>query len=138
VARAQHPETVGKCERLWASLKRELWDRVAPRDLEEARERIGHYLAHYNHQRPHQSLDGLVPADRFFGVAKEVRAAVEATVAKNALRLALGEAPRRPVFLVGQIDGQSVSVHGEAGRIVVHTPDGAVKRYGGGKSRRRS
>jgi transposase InsO family protein len=127
VARAQHPETVGKCERFWGTVKKELWERVHPKDLEEARERLRHFIAHHNHQRPHQSLDGLVPADRFFGVASQVRDAIERTVARNALRLALGEAPRRPVFLVGQIDGQSVSVHGESGRIVVQTPDGAVK-----------
>jgi transposase InsO family protein len=127
VARAQHPETVGKVERLWATIKQELWDRVHPKDIEEARERIRLFIAHHNFHRPHQSLDGHVPADRYFGVQSEVRAAVEATVAKNALRLALGEAPRKPVFLVGQIDGQSVSLHGESGRIVVQTPDGEVK-----------
>jgi transposase InsO family protein len=126
-ARAQHPETVGKCERFWKTVKQELWERVHPKDLEEARERLRHFVGHYNHQRPHQGLEGMVPADRFFDVASEVRKAIELSVAKNALRLALGEAPRRPVFLVGQIDGQSVSVHGEAGRIVVQTPDGAVK-----------
>lgn len=127
VARAQHPETVGKCERLWETVKKELWERVHPKDLEEARERLKQFIHHHNHQRPHQSLDGLVPADRYFGVASEVRAAIEKTVAKNALRLALGEAPRRPVFLVGQIDGKSVSVHGESGRIVVGLPDGGVQ-----------
>lgn len=127
VARAQHPETVGKCERLWESVKKELWERVSPKDLEEAQERLGQYFAHYNHQRPHQSLDGMVPADRFFGVEDEVRRAIEETVAKNAIRLALGEAPRKPLFLVGQIDGQAVSLHGESGRIVVQTPDGVVK-----------
>jgi transposase InsO family protein len=82
--------TVGKTERYWETLKRELWDRVHPKDLEEARVRVKHFVAHHNHQRPHQSLDGLVPADRFFGVASEVRAAVEAEIAKNELRLALG------------------------------------------------
>lgn len=127
VARAQHPETVGKCERFWETLKKELWERVHPKDLEEARERVKQFIHHHNHQRPHQSLDGMVPADRFFGVASEVRAAIEKTVAKNALRLALGEAPRKPVFLVGQIDGKSVSMHGESGRIVVGTPDGGVQ-----------
>lgn len=124
VARAHHPMTVGKTERYWETLKRELWDRVHPKDLEEARARIKHFVAHHNHQRPHQSLDGLVPADRFFGVASEVRAAVEAEIAKNELRLALCETPRKPVYLVGQIDGKSVSVHGEQGRLVVQTPDG--------------
>lgn len=124
VARAHHPATVGKTERFWETLKRELWDRVHPKDLEDARERIKHFVAHHNHQRPHQSLDGLVPADRFFGVASEVRAAMEAAIAKNELRLALGETPRKPVYLVGQIDGQAVSLHGEQGRLVVQTPDG--------------
>lgn len=127
VARAQHPETVGKCERFWETLKKELWERVHPKDLEEARERLKQFIHHHNHQRPHQSLEGMVPADRFFGVASEVRAAIEKTVARNALRLALGEAPRKPVFLVGQIDGQTVSMHGESGRIVVRTPDGGVQ-----------
>ncbi len=124
LARAHHPETVGKTERFWETLKRELWDRVHPKDLEDARERIKHFVAHHNHQRPHQSLDGLVPADRFFGVASEVRAAMEAAIARNELRLALGETPRKPVYLVGQIDGQAVSLHGEQGRLVVQTPDG--------------
>jgi hypothetical protein len=69
----------------------------------------------------------MVPADRFFGAESEVRKAIEATIEKNALRLALGEAPRRPVYLVGQIDGESVSLHGESGRVVVSTPDGGVR-----------
>lgn len=127
VARAHHPQTVGKCERLWKTLQEELWDRVILRDLEDARARLAHFVAHYNFERPHQGIDGAVPADRFFGVESEVRRAIEATIARNALRLALGEAPRRPVYLVGQIDGQQVSVHGEAGRVVVQLPSGEQK-----------
>ena len=127
VARAHHPQTVGKCERFWKTLQDELWHRVTLRDLEDARERLERFVAHYNFQRPHQSLDGMTPADRFFGVENEVRAAIEAAVEKNALRLALGEAPRRPVYLVGQIDGQSVSVHGEGGKVVVQLPGGERK-----------
>jgi transposase InsO family protein/transposase-like protein len=127
VARAHHPQTVGKCERFWKTLQDELWHRVILRDLEDARERLRQFVAHYNFQRPHQSLEGMTPADRFFGVESEVRAAIEKTVARNALRLALNETPRRPVFLVGQIDGQSVSVHGEGGKVVVQMPDGERK-----------
>jgi hypothetical protein len=69
----------------------------------------------------------MTPADRFFGVEKAVEEAVTRAVEKNALRLAVGEAPRRPVYLVGQIDGQSVSVHGEGGKVVVQLPGGEVK-----------
>jgi len=124
VARAHHPQTVGKVERFWETLKRELWDRVHPKDLDEARARVAHFVAHHNHQRPHQSLDGLVPADRFFGAESEVKRAMEAAIEKNELLVSLGEPPRRPVYLVGQIDGKSVSLHGEQGRLVVETSDG--------------
>lgn len=124
IARAHHPQTVGKCERFWKTLQEELWGRVTLRDLDDARERLRHFVAHYNFQRPHQGIDGATPADRFFGVEDAVREAVERTVEKNALRLAIGESPRKPVFLVGQIDGKSVSVHGEGGRVVVQMPDG--------------
>jgi transposase InsO family protein len=125
VSRAHHPETLGKCERLWETVGRELWDRAHPQDLAEARERLGHYFHHYNFFRPHQGLGGMVPADRFFGAESEVRRAIEKTISKNALRLALGERPRKPVYLVGQVDGEVVSLHGERGRLVVATKEGS-------------
>lgn len=124
VARAHHPQTVGKCERFWKTLQEELWSRVILRDLEDARERLKNFVAHYNFQRPHQGLCGMTPADRFFGAEKEVREAIEKAIAKNSIRLAVGESPRTPLFLVGQIDGQSVSVHGEGGKVVVQLSDG--------------
>ncbi len=131
VARSHHPQTVGKCERFWETVKRELWDRVSPKDLLEARERLGHFIAHYNHFRPHQGLGrGVVPADRFFGAASEVREAIEKTITANELRLALGERPRKPAYLVGQIGDHLVSMHGEGGRVVIHTEDGRVEEIG--------
>jgi len=124
IARSHHPQTVGKCERLWGTIGEEFWTRVQPQDLKEARERLGHYFAHYNHSRPHQGIDGMVPADRFFGAEDEVRGAIEETLEENELRLALGETPRAPVYLVGQIGEEQVSLHGERGQVVVHTPRG--------------
>jgi len=124
VARTHHPQTVGKCERLWATLKEELWGRVEVADLLEGQVRLAHFFAHYNHFRPHQGIDGSVPADRLFGVDGPVRKAIEAQLAKNELAIALGEAPRQPVFLVGQIGGHAVSLHGERGTLVFQTADG--------------
>lgn len=124
VARAHHPATCGKIERFWETLKRELWDLIEPKDLEEARERIRHFIAHYNHFRPSQALEGMVPADRFFGAEKEVREAIERAMKENELRLALGQEPRKPLFLVGQIGDRMVSLHGEKGKVVVQTEDG--------------
>lgn len=124
VSRAHHPETLGKCERLWQTVGRELWERARPQDLDEARRRLGHFFAHYNHFRPHQGIGGLVPADRLFGAESAARDALEGRMDRNALRLALGDPPRHSVFLYGQIGDEQVSVHGERGRLVVQTPGG--------------
>lgn len=127
VSRSHHPQTLGKCERFWETVKNELWERAKPQELGEARERLKHFINHYNHFRPHQGLDGMTPADRFFGVEKEIREKMEAQISENALRMALGELPRTPVFLIGQIGDKSISLHGENGQLVINTPDGETK-----------
>jgi transposase InsO family protein len=130
VSRTHHPETLGKCERLWDTINRELWERTRPQDLGEARERLGHWFAHYNHFRPHQGIEGLVPADRFFDAKEQVRQTIEASLAANEMALALGEPLRKPVFLFGQIGDQAVSLHGERGRLVLQTSDCGRKEVG--------
>ena len=127
VARSHHPQTVGKCERLWKTIGEEFWSRVRPDDLTDARDRLSHWIANYNHFRPHQGIDGLVPADRFFGAEDATRKSVEERLSKDELDLALSEAPRRSVYLFGQIGDRQVSMHGERGRLVVHTPEGDVE-----------
>lgn len=130
VARSHHPQTVGKCERLWETIGKEFWERVRPQELSEARERLKHYIDHYNHFRPHQGIDGMTPADRFFGIESEIRIVLEKTIEANSLRLALDEKPRSPVFLVGQIDGKSVSLHGENGHLVFQSKEGLISKLG--------
>jgi transposase InsO family protein len=124
VARSHHPQTVGKCERLWETVKRELLDRVELKDVTDGRLRLAHYFAHYNFFRPHQGIDGLVPADRFFSVQDALRKALEAQLVKNELALALGEAPPPRLFFFGQIGEQQVVMHGERGRVVIQTSGG--------------
>ena len=54
-------------ERLWRTVKYEdvyLHDYAAPR---EARQGIGRYFQFYDHERPHQSLDYLTPAQVYYG-----------------------------------------------------------------------
>ena len=132
VARTHHPQTLGKCERLWKTVGEELWERARPQDLAEARERLAHYFRHYNHFRPHQGIEGLVPADRFFGAEDALRRTLEAQMAANELKLALDLPPRQPVYLFGQIGERQVSLVGERGRLVVHTEDGAVQELAEG------
>ena len=78
-----------------------------------ARERLGHYFAHYNHFRPHQGIQGLVPADRFFGAEDVLRKSLEARMERDELGAALSETPRKSVYVFGQIGDQQVSLHGD-------------------------
>ena len=73
----------------------------------------------YNFQRPHQGIDGLVPADRFFGAAPEVRRTLEARVAANARDLARDGLPKAPFYLTGQVGGQPFSMHAEGERMIL-------------------
>ncbi|RKY15743.1 MAG: hypothetical protein DRQ55_19160, partial [Planctomycetota bacterium] len=128
LAAARHPQTVGKCERLWKTISEELWERVRPDDLSEAQRRLGHWIAHYNFFRPHQGIDGCVPADRFFGAESELRTTLSGSLSGDELGLALGDPVRQPVYLFGRIGGRSVSLHGEGGQLVLETDGEPVAR----------
>lgn len=133
VSRSHHPQTLGKCERFWETVGQEFWERIKPQDLSDAKERFVHFINHYNHFRPHQGINGSIPADKFFGLENEIRKTLEETMVENELRLAVGEAPRSPVFLVGQIGDQPISLHGEGGKLVLRTPEGGRKELSYGE-----
>jgi len=65
-ARVRHPQTIGKDERFHRTLKlevistRDYWD-----DHAQVQEAFDRWRPIYNHQRPHDALDGDVPADRY-------------------------------------------------------------------------
>lgn len=130
VARAHHPETLGKCERLWETLKREFLERVELEDVADARERLGHFFAHYNFFRPHQGIEGLVPADRYFGAEEALRRTHEGRLGRDELHQALEPVSRRGAYLFGQIGDEQVSVFGERGQLVVHTSSGLRQEIG--------
>jgi transposase InsO family protein len=124
LARPRHPQTLGKVERFWGTLWRECVETAVFLDLPDARKRIGLFIDHYNFQRPHQSLEGLVPADRFFGAESEVRRTLEARVASNALELARDGAPRKSFYLTGRVGDMGLSVHTEGEKVVMTREDG--------------
>lgn len=127
VARPRHPQTLGKTERFWGTLWRELLDRSIFLDLGDAKLRIGHFIDHYNFQRPHQGLDNLVPADRYFEAAPEVLKTLKARVAANALELAQGGVPKPPFYMTGQVGGQGFSLHAEGQRVILTSQEGVRK-----------
>jgi transposase InsO family protein len=124
VAAPRRPQTLGKIERFWGTLWRECIDSAVFIDLGDAQRRIGLFIDHYNFQRPHQGIDGLVPADRFFGAASEVRRTLQARVAANALELARDGLPKAPFYLTGQVGGQPFSVHAEGERVILTRAEG--------------
>jgi putative transposase len=69
--RAHHPQTQGKIERYHRSMKSIILLNTFyfPWELEQA---IADFVAYYNHQRYHESLDNVTPADVFFGRQEEV------------------------------------------------------------------
>ena len=62
-------------ERLWRSVKYEEVYLRAYESVTEARASLGRYLAFYNEQRPHSSLDGRTPDEAYFGKQDMVMAA---------------------------------------------------------------
>ena len=68
-----HPQTQGKIERWHQTLKNRilLENYFLPGDLEA---QIGAFIEHYNHQRYHESLGNVTPADAYFGRAPKILA----------------------------------------------------------------
>ncbi len=124
VASPHRPQTLGKIERFWGTLWRECVATAVFADLGDARVRIGHFIDHYNFHRPHQGIDGSVPADRFFGAESEVRRALESRVQANARDLARNGVPKSPFYLAGQAGGRGFSVHAEGERVILTDAEG--------------
>lgn len=66
-----HPQTQGKIERWHQTLKNRilLENYFLPGDLER---QIEAFIEHYNHQRYHESLGNVTPADAYFGRAADI------------------------------------------------------------------
>jgi len=64
--RPYHPQTQGKIERWHRSMKNQILlnHYYLPGELQE---QLQHFVNYYNHERYHESLDNLTPADIFYG-----------------------------------------------------------------------
>ena len=102
--------TLGKIERFWKTIWEEFLSEAVFASFADACQRIDHWIHYYNHQRPHQGIDGACPADRFYGMSEDVQEALKQGCEENALRLALGQEPQPPLYLLGQLGGTDVRV----------------------------
>lgn len=117
VSRPQHPMTLGKVERFWATMWQEFLVRAQFDSFESARDRLRLWVKYYNHRRPHQGIGGLCPADRFFEIHSEMKKTIQHGIQENLLELALRGQPKAPFYLVGRLDGQSVVLKAEKGKL---------------------
>jgi len=124
-----HPMTLGKVERFWKTIYEEFLVRAQFGSFEEAQERIRQWVKYYNHKRPHQGIGGLCPADRYFEIQGELRKTMERGIAENVLEMALRGKPREPFYMVGRMEGQSVVLRAEKGKLRLMVDD----EEGGGK-----
>ena len=122
-SRPQHPMTLGKIERFWSTIWQEFLTRAQFESFDSARERIKHWIKYYNHKRPHQAIEGLCPADRFFEIQNELRKTIEAGIQENLLEMALRGQPRAPFYMVGRMEGQSVVLRAEKGKLKLEVSD---------------
>jgi transposase InsO family protein len=60
-----HPQTCGKIERFWQTLKKWLRARPAPATIAELNDLLEQFRTFYNHHRPHRALRGATPAEVF-------------------------------------------------------------------------
>jgi transposase InsO family protein len=59
------PTTTGKIERWHKTLRREFLDGKVFDSIEDAQAQLDAWVHHYNHERPHQSIGGVAPIERF-------------------------------------------------------------------------
>jgi transposase InsO family protein len=83
VGRPYHPQGGGKVESLIGTVRRELWDVEHFDDRASAERRLAEFMADYNERRAHMGIDGLTPADRYFGRADRVLDAINAISRKR-------------------------------------------------------
>jgi transposase InsO family protein len=123
-SRPHHPMTLGKIERFWETIWQEFLSRAQFESFESARERIGLWIKYYNYKRPHQGIEGLCPADRYFEIASELRKTLEAGIKENLLEMALRGEPKAPFYMVGRMEGQSVILRAEKGKLKLSIDNG--------------
>jgi transposase InsO family protein/transposase-like protein len=69
-SRPYHPQTCGKIERFWQTLKKWLAAHDPAATVEELNELLEQFRQYYNHERRHRALRGATPAEAFAATAK--------------------------------------------------------------------
>ena len=129
--------TLGKVERFWATMWQDFLVRAQFDSFESARERLKLWVKYYNHRRPHQGIGSMCPADRYFEIQSEMKKTIQAGIQENLLEMALRGAPKAPFYLVGRMEGQSVVLKAEKGKLKLSVDDKEITYDTRKRSKRR-
>jgi transposase InsO family protein len=92
-----YPQSNGKMERWFKTLKGECIRAKTPLSLEDARRLVAEFVAHYNTVRLHSAIGYVTPADKLAGRAEQIWAArrgkLAAAQARRATRPGIGPRP---------------------------------------------
>jgi transposase InsO family protein len=122
-SRPYHPQTCGKIESFWRNLNQECLTKVPLATFEEAQAKIGEYVEYYNFKRPHQGINNLIPSDRYYGVAGQVKQIIAGNTAavQEAAPTAAGYTP--PTYLVGNIGGKELRLVAKDAEVTLTGPE---------------
>jgi len=139
-ARSHHPQTCGKIEAFHKTIHRELIDKEFFISEVQAVEKIARFNEHYNYARPHTSLEGFTPSDRYFGVIDAVKKYLSDTQApKNSVEEqnpAVGIARSSKLYLIGRCLGREVRIQELGGQLSIYVdnhPFKEISLIGGGQ-----
>ncbi len=71
--RPYHPQTNGKIERFFKSLKYELLNYFFLTNMRQLDSLVSEYITYYNHYRPHQGIDNAIPAEKLQGNVRRLK-----------------------------------------------------------------
>jgi transposase InsO family protein len=61
--RPYRPQTNGKAERFWRTIEDDLFYETSFESVEQIKDELLQYLVYYNHERPHQGINGKTPTE---------------------------------------------------------------------------
>lgn len=77
-SRPYHPQTIGKVEAVNRAIHKELLQLQEFASVEDCAKAMAEWVHEYNFKRAHMGIDGVTPADRYFGLHKRVLSVVQA------------------------------------------------------------
>jgi len=124
-ARPHHPQTCGKIEAFHKSIHRELIDKEFFVTQEQAVEKIGRFIEHYNYGRPHSALGGFTPSDRYFGIVEALKKYIAdyqqpKNKAEESSSEQIGVARASKLYLVGKVLGHDIRLQELGGQLSIH------------------